>query len=72
MSTKLTPASVEVDTLRYAISHGKAPRGFGGWMFETARGAILWSGPASTYAAARKAAKQRAAEVGQHVIYVCP
>lgn len=62
--------SVEVDTTEYEFSHGKKPRGRGGWGFEV-NGAVVWA-PCSTYGDAVKWARAQASAVGARVVKVCP
>ena len=56
---------VEFNTREYEMSHGKVPRGRGGWAFSESRNPqpeqILWSSSNSTLAEAKKEVKARLA-----------
>ena len=66
---------MRVETTQYEASHGKAPKGRGGWMFSFLISGH-WTAPVhvgfATYAEARKEAVRRAARAGASVIRVCP
>jgi hypothetical protein len=75
-------ASIEIDTAVYERSHGKSPKGYGGWVFSTERNpdpandkALFWA-PVSTYAEAKKWVKAEVAarfgDDAEGVVYVQP
>ena len=75
--------AVEVRTDAYWRSHGRGPRGRGGWLFqlEDAAGRLLdaqhpiWNelyAAKGTYGEALKAAKAEARRLGAATIIVCP
>ena len=66
-------SAVEVSTSRFERSHGKAPRGFGCWIFETDSGEYQLSvTPASTYAQARRTAVAFAKSHGVDTLHTAP
>src|SRR5262245_28220024 len=69
-------APVEIDTCDFERSHGRAPRGRGGWAFCTVNprqadylNHVLWKN--GTYAEARRAAVAEAKLRGIEVLYDC-
>ena len=71
--TRVRPAAVAVDTSQYEASHGRAPRGFGGWWFHVGAGQ---GGPVlqerGNYGDCKRAAIARAQSLGASVIIVLP
>jgi hypothetical protein len=67
--------SIDVITTEFELSHGKKPRGQGGWAFGFTRRArmedLFWVYN-QPYTAAVKAAKAKAREPGADTIYVQP
>lgn len=62
---------IRVDTSEYRFSHGRAPRGFGVWIFQIGnQQESTWL--RGTYTETRKAAKRLAHAMGVHSIKVCP
>lgn len=69
---KVAARDVEVMTIDYVWSHGKEPRGRGGWIFSTCRngrGEMFFAN--GTYGEAKREAVQKAAAAGYYRIYTC-
>jgi hypothetical protein len=64
--------TVRFDTASYVRSHGKQPKGWGGWAFEFQGEADYRFYPASTYTGAKKAATADAKAAGVTVVHVGP
>ena len=64
--------AVKIETERYVRSHGKKPKGFGGWMFSYNRdGSDEWQIPnGMSWPDAQKWAKNKAKEDGEDYVYV--
>ncbi len=52
----------DFSTREFRFSHGKEPRGFGGWAFSIEGSEPVWA-PSSTYADAKKWARAKAREM---------
>ena len=70
--TKIINEAAKIETERYVRSHGKKPRGYGGWMFSYNRdGSDEWQIPnGMSWADAQKWAKKKAKEDGEDYVYV--
>ena len=77
-TTSLAPSAVHVYDYPFVQSHGRAPRGRGGWIFCPERN---WGNSDyldhvknfnGTYAEARKAAKLHFAALGIRSVVACP
>ena len=64
--------AAKIETERYVRSHGKKPKGYGGWMFSYNRdGSDIWEIPnGMSWPDAQKWAKKKAKEDGEDYIYV--
>lgn len=60
-----------LDLSRHQASHGAAPRGRGGWLFENEAAQIVFSF-SGTYADARRAALAWCRANSVAALYVCP
>ena len=67
---KLTKNQVRVSTSDFRFSHGKSPRGFGGWVFEFNH-AFVERAPTGSFAEAKKWAINRAVQLGTTTVEVC-
>ena len=70
-------ATVTFNTLDFHFSHGKAPKGYGSWGFffkasDRKDCTKAWFAPSSSFADAKKAAKEEAARRNVRVVYVAP
>jgi len=65
---------VRIVTSSYEASHGKSPRGFGGWMFEMTdeNNEILQHQVFALYSTAAKSACEHASNVGASIVVVLP
>ena len=63
---------IEIDRSEYRWTHGKDPRGFGGWMFDiiSNNGYVLREMATGTYGDALKVAKATARRTGGRIIRV--
>ena len=61
----------EIETIRHERSHGQAPRGRGGWLFEGQNGKIVFSF-SGLYGDAKRAAIAHGTAAGLEVLFVCP
>ena len=69
---KITKNQVRVSTSDFVLTHGKAPRGIGGWYFYFPRcNHKTESAPRGTYTESKKWAINRAAELGTTLVEVC-
>ena len=70
--TKIITEAAKIETERYVRSHGKKPRGYGGWMFSYNRdGSDEWQIPKGMeWPDAQKWAKKKAKEDGEDYVYV--
>lgn len=71
----MSPRKVEVDTNQYVGAHGKAPRGWGNWIFRIGTGPrdlnpIAWQ-TIDTFTRARLGAQQHAAARDMPYVQVC-
>jgi hypothetical protein len=64
--------TIEFSTEEYRFSHGRAPRGFGGWAFEYDGGEPEFITPSMTYTDAKKIARKIAKERQVTRVNVCP
>ena len=64
--------AAKIETERYVRSHGKKPKGYGGWMFSYNRdGSDIWEIPnGMSWPDAQKWAKKKAKEDGEDYVYV--
>lgn len=64
--------AAKIETERYVRSHGKKPKGYGGWMFSYNRdGSDMWQLPnGMSWPDAQKWAKKKAKEDGEDYVYV--
>ena len=64
--------AAKIETERYVRSHGKKPKGYGGWMFSYNRdGSDEWQIPnGMSWPDAQKWAKKKAKEDGEDYVYV--
>lgn len=60
-----------LDLSRFHASHGNAPRGRGGWLFENEAEQVVFSF-SGTYAEAKRAALTWCRANGCDTLYVCP
>ena len=68
-----TKQRVTFRTERFEFSHGKAPRGRGGWIFEDRSGEHqFFARGGQTLAEAKREATEWARENGHDTLYVCP
>ena len=70
--TKIINEAAKIETERYVRSHGKKPKGYGGWMFSYNRdGSDEWQIPnGMSWPDAQKWAKKKAKEDGEDYVYV--
>jgi hypothetical protein len=71
MASTEAAGRVRVTTTRYVFSHGREPRGDGWWWFEVSDGEPAFSFRGG-YGAARRAAREWAAERGATEVWVSP
>ena len=66
--------TVEFNTTDFQFSHGRAPRGIGGWAFSFVRNPqmdeIFWVN--GTYGEAKEVARAKAKAEGKREVFVCP
>ena len=71
-SFQIVNEAAKIETERYVRSHGKKPKGYGGWMFSYNRdGSDEWQIPnGMSWPDAQKWAKKKAKEDGEDYVYV--
>jgi hypothetical protein len=71
-SESIVTEGAKIETERYVRSHGKKPKGYGGWMFSYNRdGSDEWQIPnGMSWPDAQKWAKKKAKEDGEDYVYV--
>lgn len=71
-SFQIVNEAAKIETERYVRSHGKKPKGYGGWMFSYNRdGSDEWQIPnGMSWPDAQKWAKEKAKEDGEDYVYV--
>lgn len=66
--------AIEFNTTDYQFSHGRSPRGLGGWAFSYERNpemaAIFWVN--GSYGEAKRVARDKARADGRSEVFVCP
>tara|TARA_R110000824_G_scaffold104232_1_gene247397 strand:+ start:1123 stop:1509 length:387 start_codon:yes stop_codon:yes gene_type:complete len=67
---EITKKQVRVSTSDFVLSHGKAPRGIGGWAFYFPQHQTTEWAPRGTYTASKKWAINRAVELGTTLVEV--
>jgi hypothetical protein len=72
VSESIVTEGAKIETERYVRSHGKKPKGYGGWMFSYNRdGSDEWQIPnGMSWPDAQKWAKKKAKEDGEDYVYV--
>lgn len=72
-TTRVSLSDVHVDTNDFRASHGKEPRGAGGWAFTFGErfGRYEFAPRCETYGEAKRWAIRRGADLGVTTVYLC-